>query len=208
MIDKKEVASIVVISIILAFTLSLVQTWKIFLYTLFSIFLMILVNIFAKKITSYYLDSEIKIKIWEIKRFGFKAHYHFKKAFPAGAFFPIIFTAFSFGYFNWMACLVFDVKTRIYKAAKRHGLYSFSEIPEYHIGLIAASGIVINLFFAIIAYLIGFQEFAKLSIYYAFFNMLPLSDLDGNKIFFGSLVMWSFLASVTLIGVIFALFVI
>ncbi|MBU4069739.1 MAG: hypothetical protein KJ646_02045 [Nanoarchaeota archaeon] len=208
MIDKKEFASIIVISIILAFTLSLVQTWKIFLYTLLSIFLIILINILAKKITSYYLDSEIKIKIWEIKRFGFKAHYHLKRAFPAGAFFPVIFTAFSSGYFNWMACLIFDVKTRIYKAAKRHGLYSFSEIPEYHIGLIAASGIGINLFCAIIAYLIGFQEFAKLSIYYAFFNILPLSDLDGNKIFFGSLVMWSFLASLTLIGVIFALFVI
>jgi hypothetical protein len=30
--------------------------------------------------------------------------------------------------------------------------------------------------------------------------MLPIADLDGNKIFFGSIVIWSFLAVLVLIG--------
>ena len=102
-----------------------------------------------------------------------------------------------------MASLVFDVKAKAYHAAKRHGIYSFSEMTEEHIGRIAAAGIFVNLVLAIAFYFIGGDFgtlFAKLNILFAFFNMIPISDLDGNKIFFGNLVLWSFLAIVTLIG--------
>ena len=102
-----------------------------------------------------------------------------------------------------MASLVFDVKAKAYHAAKRHGIYSFSEMTEEHIGKIAAAGIFVNLLLAFIFYFVGGDFgilFAKLNIWFVFFNMIPLSDLDGNKIFFGNLVLWSFLAIVTLIG--------
>jgi len=206
MLNKKEIINIIIVTIILAFAISLIESFKIFLYALLSVFLVILINIFAKKIISFYFDSEIEIKLWEIKRYGFKAHQHFKKSFPAGAFLPIIskIVLFPFNSFVWMASLVFDVKAKIYKAAKRHGLYSFSEMTEFHLGLIAAAGIFANLIFAIIGYLLGFSEFARLNIYYAFFNMLPISDLDGNKIFFGSIILWSFLASITLIALLYS----
>ena len=200
MINKNEIFSILLITLILAFTISILKISETFLFVLISVFIIIIANVFAKKIASYYLDSEIEIKLWEVKRYGFKPTKYFKKQFPAGAFFPILITAFSFGYLKWMACLVFDIKPKIYRAAKRYGLYNFSEMTEYHIGLIAGSGIIINLFLAIIGYLIGFDEFSKLNLYYAFFNILPISDLDGNKIFFGSLILWSFLASIILIG--------
>ena len=202
MLNKKEILIITVIALILAFTISLIESLKIFSYTLITVFLIILINILAKKVVSFYFDSEIEIGLWEIKRYGFKAHKYFKKPFPAGAFFPIITTAFSFGYIVWMASLVFEVKSKIYRAAKRHGLYSFSEMTEYHIGVIAAAGILANIGFAIIGYLINFPEFVRLNIYYAAFNMIPISDLDGNKIFFGSKVLWSFLASIVLIALI------
>lgn len=211
MLNKKEIIAIAIITLILGFTISLIKSLEVFLYTLLAVFLVIIINISAKKIASFYLDSEIEIKLWEIKRYGFKAHRYFKKPFPAGAFFPIIFTAFSFGYLNWMASLVFDVKPKIYRAAKRHGLYTFSEMTEYHLGLIASAGILANLGFAVIGYFIGLPElmnFVKLNILFAFFNMLPLSNLDGNKIFFGSLVLWSFLASIVLIGLFCIIFVI
>ena len=200
MLNKKEIISILVIALILAFTISLIETTKIFFYSLVAIFFVIAINIFSKKVASFYLDSEIEIKLWEIKRYGFKAHKYFKKPFPAGAFLPIIVTALSAGYLNWFASLIFDVKPKIYRAAKRHGLYSFSEMTELHIGLIAAAGVSANLIFAVIGYLIGFPLFTKLNIYYDFFNLLPLSDLDGNKIFFGSLVLWSFLAAIVLVA--------
>jgi len=212
MLNQKEITFVIIISLILAFTISLMESLEIFLYTLLFIFLILLINTFAKKIAAFYLDSEIKIKLWELKRFGL-LHFmnitpiksthpsrEFKKPFLAGAFLPIIVTAFSFGYLTWMASLIFEVKSKTYKAAKRHGFYSFTEMPEYHIGLIAASGILANLLFALIGYLINFPLFTKLNIYYAFFNMIPISSLDGNKIFFGSKLLWSFLTIIVLIA--------
>lgn len=201
MFRKSEIAPILATTIILAFAISLVRTLEIFLYTLLAIFLVLIINIVAKKIASYYLESEIEMKLWEARRFGYRTHWHLKKPFPIGAALPIIVTALTFGYVTWMASLVFDVKPKIYRAAKRHGLYSFSEMTEWHIGLIAAAGVVANLFFAIIGYLLGFADFARLNIYFAFFSILPISELDGNKIFFGNLALWSFLAAITLIGV-------
>jgi len=200
MLDKKEIAIIGLVTLILSFTISLIESMEIFLYTLLVVFVVITVNITAKKIAGFYLGSQIELKLWEIKRYGFKPHKRFRRPFPAGVFFPIIVTAFSLGFLFWMASIVFDVKPNNYRRAKRHGLYTFSEMTEAHIGLIASMGILANLTFAVLGYLLGFPGFAKLSIYYAFFNLLPLSDLDGNKIFFGNLVLWSFLASMVLIG--------
>ena len=209
-LNKKELSIIIAVTIILAFAISLIETTKIFLYALLSVLIVILTNIVAKKITSFYLDSNIEIKLWEIKRFGFRPWTYFKKPFPAGAFFPVIskIIFFPINSFVWMASLIFEVKPKISRATKRHHLYSFSEMTEFHLALIASAGIFANLIFAVIGYLVGFSEFSKLNIYYAFFNMLPISDLDGNKIFFGSLVLWSFLASIVLIGLFCVAFVI
>jgi len=200
MLNRKEITAIIIATIILGFTLSATNfSFKTLAYTALTIFLILIINISAKKITSFYLDSEIEIKFWEMRQFGWRKHWKFKKPFAIGALFPIITTILSQGYFNWMAALAFDVKPKVYRGARRHGLYSFSEMTEYHIALIAASGIFANFLFAIIGYLVGFPEFAKLNIYLAFFNLIPLSELDGNKIFFGSLTLWSFLAAVALV---------
>jgi len=217
MLNRKEIIVIAVVAIILTFVISMLETMEGAGYALISVLAILGLNIFAKKIAAYYYESEIEIKLWEIKRYGLigalsGGHMHpskeFKRAFPVGAFFPILFAFFTFGVVKWMACLVFDVKAKIHRTAKRHGLWSFSEMTEYHIGLIAAAGIMINLIAAIAGYLINQPEFAKLNIYFAFFNMLPISDLDGNKILFGSKVAWSFLAIITAIGMFYALFLI
>jgi len=34
-------------------------------------------------------------------------------------------------------------------------------------------------------------EFAKLNIYFMFYNIIPFSDLDGTKIFFVNRTVWS-----------------
>ncbi len=209
MLNQKEITTIIILTIILAFVISLVETLELFLYALLSVFLIFIINITAKKVASFYFDTEIEIKLWEIKKHN--PSHKLKRPFPIGAFLPIIMKVLSIGYLNWMACFVFDVKSKIYKTAKRHGLYTFSEISEFHIGLIAAAGIFANLIFAIIGYFIGLPEqmnFVTLSIWFVFFNMLPISDLDGNKIFFGNLTLWSFLASIVLIGLLYSILVI
>lgn len=208
MFNQKEIGVVLLVTIILALIISSVQTWDKFFYLLPVVFLVIAVNVVAKKVTSFYLDSEVEIKLWEIERYWFKSHHRFNKAIPAGVIFPILLKVLSFGYLNWLAATSFDVKPKTYRAAKRFGLYSFSEVSEFHLGIIAAAGIIANLFFAIIAYLINIPDFSRISVFYAFFNMLPISDLDGNKLFFGSLLLWAFLASLVVIGMFFALFVI
>jgi Zn-dependent protease len=208
MLDSKEATTILLVSIVLAFIISLVKSAQIFFYAVLAILAIILINLIAKKITSYFLDSEIKVKLWEVNRFGFSPGQHFKKPFAMGIFLPIILKLISAGYLNFMACLTFEVKPKIYRTAKRHGLYAFSEMTEAHIGKIAAAGIVANLIFAVVGYFTGFSEFAKLSIFYAAFNMIPISDLDGNKIFFGNIIQWSFLAAITFVGLGYVFFLI
>lgn len=203
MLKKQEIITFLVIILVLGFTASLMQSIKLFFYSLLSIFLIILINVFAKKITAYYLESEIEFKLWEIQRYGYRHGWTFKKPVPAGIIFPLVLSVLTLGNLTWLASYVFDVKSKTYRAVKRHGLYSFSEMSEFHIGLIAASGILANLIFAVLGYLIGLpseMNFVNLSILFTFFNMLPISDLDGNKIFFGNLTLWSFLAILTLIA--------
>lgn len=214
MINKKEgfiiALIIIIISISASLSLNILSELNTVLYTLFAVSIIVLANVFTKKIIAYRLDSQIEMGVWEIGKYGFTKDKNSKKPFPLGAFLPIIskIVLFPFKSFVWMASLVFDVKPRIYKGAKRYGLYTFSEITESHLALIAASGIFINLMLSVIGYFLGFPLFARLNIYYAFFNMLPVSELDGNKIFFGNLILWSFLASLVLLGMLFAIFII
>jgi len=213
MFKKKEITSILIATIILGFIISLVSSVESLIYAIIFIFIIIIINTTAKKISSYHFDSEIEIKLWEMKRYGYRAGQYLKKPFPIGAFLPIISVFLTLGYVKWMASLVFDIKPKIYRAAKRHSTYKFSEISESHTALIAASGILANLLFAIIGYMINFPEFARLNIYYAFFNLLPLSNLDGNKIFMEGTtspvknrpILWIVLFAMTLIGLLYVL---
>jgi hypothetical protein len=211
MFDKKEIAIIIFSSIILGFVVSNFQTSKVLGYSILSIFLIVLINTIVKKIAGYYFESDVKIGIWEIRQYGWRPENKFKTPLPAGILFPIIFKLISWGKINWLAFLTFDVEAKVSRAARRHDIYTFSELSEYHLGIIAAWGIVANLFFATIGYLIGIpneMNFVNLSLAYTFFNMIPISDLDGNKIFFGSIILWSFLAAIILLGVLFSFLVI
>jgi len=208
MINTKEIITILIVTAVLALTLSFSRGLETLLTMIVVVFLILLINTVAKKVSSFYLDSEMEVDVWKIQRYGFKPSDYLKRPFPAGIFFPIILAAITLGRVVWLASLVFEVKPTSYRAAKRHGLYSYSEMTEDHIGYIAAAGIFANLFFAFIGYLLGFEEFARLSIYYTFFNMLPFSDLDGNKVFFGNIILWSFLAALVLIGLAYAFFLI
>lgn len=216
MLDRKELTHILIISLVFAFVISLIESWEIFLYALLFIFLVVMINIIAKKITAFYFDTDIKIRLWELKRFGLfgvlwgvgrgsHPSKKFKNPFPIGLLMPIITTAFSSGWVTWLGSLVFEIKPKIYRAAKRHGSYSFREIPEFHIGLIAISGILANFLFAIIGYLIGYPDFARLNLMYAFWNLIPISELDGNKILFANKFFWSILGIITLIGIVLSL---
>jgi hypothetical protein len=213
MFKREEITAILIITLVLSFLVSLAEPLKNIALAFLAFFIIILVNSLAKKITAFYFESEIEIKMWETQRYGYRIHHKFRKPFPTGAILPFIskIILFPLGNFIWMASLVFDIEPKVYRSAKRHGLYSFYQMNESHIGLIAASGIAANLLFALIAYLIGTPEqmhFIQLSIFYTLFNIIPFSDLDGNKIFFGNQILWTFIASIVLLSLIIILVII
>lgn len=210
MYNGKEIIYILIASIFLAFAITLIDTWNLFLYALVSVFIVLFVNSLAKKIAGYFFESEVEVKLWEFRRYGFRKSQSTKMAFPAGLLIPLFskIILWPLNGFVWMASMVFDVKPKSWRVAKRHGYYSFSEMTEDHIGYIAAFGIFINLAMALVGYLIGFPLFSRINIWFAFFNMIPISDLDGNKIFFGKLALWNVLAVLTLLALAYSFFLV
>lgn len=210
MFNLKEILSILLVSVIISFLMNPFGGRNVYLVLLLSLTISIFLNILTKKVVAYFFDAKINVKIWETYQYGFRKSFHFTQPIPSGIIIPLIFKMFFFpiNIFVWMASLVFDAEPEEYKAARRHGLYKFSSMAEEEIGYIAASGILMNLFLAVIGYLFGFPEFSRINVYYAFFNLIPVSSLDGNKIFFGNLLLWSFLVALVFIGFFFSIFII
>lgn len=205
MFTKKEMLSIALISVVLGVVVSLVSSISAFFLAVLFVFIVLMINILTKKIVGYYLDTDIEIKIWEMQQFGPKKHMRARKPIAMGIFAPLIIKFISVGLINWMATMTFEASGKVYRSARRHGIYSFSEVSEEEIGWIAAAGIAANIIFAIVAYLIGQGELARISITYAFFNMIPLFNWDGAKVFFGSIPIWSTLAVISSLGIILSL---
>lgn len=211
MITAKEVGHIILAIIIFAFITSAKTLFetpsqggeKFVIMLLFGL-IIIAVYTFAKKIVAYYYEVGIETKIWQFTRWGIYERSHFKNPIPIGLILPFLLSILTFGYVPWLALLQSDEKATVERAARRHDFYSYSELTEWHIGVISASGIVVSLVLAILAYLINQTELAKLSIYYAAFNLIPVGQLDGTKVFFGSKVLWAILVAICIIVFIWA----
>ena len=204
-IEKEEIITFIIVAIILAFSLSFLKPLQVFSTALLIVIIILFTNLLAKKAAAYLLDTEVQMKIWYMDRYGFKPHKHFKRPLPMGIILPVMLALASLGKLFWLAVAICDVKPQVYRAAKRHGIYSFSEVTDLHLGIIAAAGILANIVVAAIAYFLNFPEFSRISIYYACFNLIPFSDLDGNKIFFGNIILWSFTAIIALIALVYAI---
>jgi len=213
MLNKNEIFSIFIVSLVLGTVVSLLESTEIFLTTTLIILIVILINITTKKILAFYFDSELEIKLWEFKRFlfpnmlskntvfrGYKPHQKMKKAIPAGIFLPLILKVLTFGAMNWMAVLTFDIKGTIYRARRRFGLYQFTDITEGEMAIIAFGGVFANIFMAIIGYLINAPLFSKMNLIFAFYNTIPISNLDGNKMFWGIKTLWITAAIISTVG--------
>lgn len=171
-------------------------------------FIIIAINTIGKKITASRLDAHVEHSILGWLHWGMKPHHHFKKPIPVGLLIPLIISAFSLGTAKVMTILSYDTSALKRRAAKRHGYMSFTEMTDMHNALIGAGGIILTLISSIIFYFIpGLEYLARLSIFYAFWNILPISKLDGAQIFFGSRLLWATLAIITLIFSAFALLI-
>jgi len=207
MVKREELIPIIIAIFLLGILFGLRDLFNIPLLILYAA-IVIGVNVGVKEFVAYILDTGLTVNLWHFQRYGFRKHLRLKEPFPVGILVPVLFTFISVGYVVWSAILQYDVYALRSRVSKRIGAYRFSDVTDFHVGLIGAAGIFINLIVAFLAYLLNLPALGLMSMYYAFFNLIPISNLDGTKIFFGSIVMWFFLAILTAIAIIFSLVVV
>lgn len=197
-----EIFSILLVIIVLAFSLSFANlSLESFLYSALFMAIILSVNVFAKKITAYLFQSEAEVRIWSMQRWGYYERSYLKTPVPIGLLLPFFLTILSLGYFTWLASMQTEVTATKARVAKRHSIYRYTEITDWDLGWISASGIIACHILAILSYLLGFSELSRLAVLFAAFNMIPISKLDGTKIFFANtIVLWCVLAVISLIG--------
>jgi hypothetical protein len=209
---SKEIFQIILVWIILIFVINFNSittnnfSLEPFLIKSLGILLIIFASIFGKKLVAYHFETSIEHKIWQWQRFGFKRHHKFPSPLPFGIILPFLLSFLSLGYFLWLIVLEFDIKVLPSRASKRHEMYKFSDLTDTHMSFIAGAGVIACLLLSIIAYLANFPSITKLSIYYAFYSLIPLGNSDGSKVFFGNRIFYFTLAIITLIFLAYALF--
>jgi hypothetical protein len=191
----KEISIILLASAILGISYSYPNQIK-YIPLYISFFLVIIaVNVLAKKYAAYYFEAEANTKFWSIYQYYFKRSAHFKTPIYM-LWFPLFLSIFSKGYLFWMPILEFEIKPKIERVARRHeGLFRFTEMTEWHIALIIMWGIIANIALSIVTYFLGGyipqgELLSKLSIFYVLWSLLPISSLDGTKLFAGSRPLW------------------
>lgn len=168
--------------------------------------IVILGNIIGKKIMASRLDADIEHEIWRMQRYGFSVSSKLEKSVPFGVILPLFISVISLGTVNMMTLLTYETRALKRRAAKRFGPFSFTEMTDYHNSLVGAAGVISTLFIAFVCYFIpGASVLGRMATFYAFWNMIPFSKLDGTQIYFGSRVVWAMLAVVTLIFTMYAL---
>jgi hypothetical protein len=211
--NKSEIlqitAAIITLTIIIGFQpLINLDFTALGLSILFS-FIILASNILGKKIMSSKLDADVEHQIWRFQRYGLKPKSHLNKSIPLGVIAPLFITIFTLGSLKLMTLMSYETKALKRRAAKRHGTFSFTEMTDFHNALVGASGIVAVLVISFLSYFVpGFGDLTKYATFYAFFNLIPFSKLDGTQIFFGSRVLWATLAVITLIFTAYALLLI
>lgn len=191
---SKEIITIILASTVLAIAVSFPDL-KNFLYPFYSFLIIIFLASLVKKIYAYYLEADTKVKFWSMYQYGFKKKAHFKRPLPM-LWLPLILAPVKLW---WFGILETEIIARTERVSKRHGLYRFSEMTDWHIACINSLGIITTLILAVIGYLINQEAFSNLALYYTFWSIIPFGGLDGTKIFFGNRFLWTTLAVFLLI---------
>ena len=201
MLTKKEVVWIIIAILIGGFTIGLSSSLKPSLIGLLWAAVIILVSVIAKKIAAPAYNIKIEHKAWGWKRWGWYERSKFKKPIPLGIILPFFLSVLSLGMIKPLTLLQFDAENLAHKRAlRKRGSYRYSEINESDLAFTSAWGFWALIALAIIGSVLNQPELTKYSIYYGIWNLIPISNLDGTKLFFGSLINWILLVIVYLIA--------
>ncbi len=201
--EKEEILNIVgawiIISVVLALPTIIKQEWFGVSQSIFFALVILCISIGAKKIMASMLDTGVEHRIWHMERFGFHPTAYFKKEVPTGIILPLLASLISAGKFFLLTPLTYEARALKHRAAKRHGFYSFTEVTDWHNGLVGAAGVIATLALVIASYFFNEEPLAKFATYFALVSLIPFSNLDGTQIFFGSRIIWTVLAVITII---------
>lgn len=209
--NKREIynilAAIIILAIVSSFRVIFKSGYSQFPKILLFSAIIISVSIAAKKFVAFLLDSDVEHEIWQFQRFGWKPHYYLPNKIPFGIIIPLFFTIFSLGFLKVCTILTYEARALKYRASRRFGFYSYTELTDWHNAVIGAAGIIAILIVAAIGYLPGFEYLSKMSVFYALTNLIPFSKLDGTQILFGSRVLYTAVLVISLIFFAFALII-
>jgi len=165
--------------------------------------IIIITNLATKKVVSKHYAIKIEHNPWKFQRWGYYERSYFKKPFPIGVVAPFFLALFTIGYLKPFAFFQFEAKNlperRILKAHGQRRAQRKEFMNEEDLGYTAASGFYALLLLALIGlsikpFLPTFgADLAKFSIYFGIWNLLPLGQLDGTKMFFSTTILWTFL---------------
>jgi len=194
-ITKKEAFSLLITILTLTFIFSyndqqpafIASYWiKNLIRTFFMAGAVVLVHDFAHKITARRYGGETEHKIWGIKRYWFAKHTISKKPIPIGSIIAVIITFASKGLFYFTAIESYDIT----QEKKRRIGRKWMNIREFEHALIAFAGPAASMLFALILQAFNptgiLSLFITMNVTYALYHMLPISSLDGCKIFFSA----------------------
>ncbi len=190
----KEISHILASALILAIVILVPEAikgnWAYFSYALFFAIIIVAVNVFSKKMMARSFDTDLEHELWNWSRFGLKPGQRTSKPVPAGIIVPLLISAISLGLVKVMTFLTFE--TTAHPSAKRKvSGYVFSEMTDWHIALFGATGIIATCILSFLAYFIlPNQDLWRYAAFYAFWNVIPVSKLDGAQILYGSKVLW------------------
>jgi len=215
MIRAKEIVYFLVASIVVGYLFAFRQfnlsSWLI--YSILA-FIMIFLNALACELAVLKFGCDAEYRLWGTrnipwtvkKLFGhLRGKERFKKEVPLWLIVPLLCIFATLGFVKWLSVLVFEAVPVHISRMKKGRLYA--DLTEWDLALIASLGPLVNILIAIVSKLIAgssasgslFGVFATMNIWYAFFNLLPLSDFNGAKIFYGSKILWAFLFIFTLV---------
>tara|TARA_Y100000310_G_scaffold138173_1_gene137080 strand:+ start:13887 stop:14522 length:636 start_codon:yes stop_codon:yes gene_type:complete len=199
---KKEVTwviiAILVMGFIISFSLTPTYSPKILLISA----IIILTSVITKKIAGNHLAITVEHTILEFKQFWVTKRSHFKNPIPIGLIFPFFISIISLGMIKPFTLLQYNaenIKKKRIKRARGEGPYRREEINESDLGFTVAWSLWALILLTIIGLYLKQPELAKYSVYYALWNLIPAGQLDGMKLFMGSMFHWALLVLVNII---------
>jgi len=202
---KKEVVWIIIAILIMGFMISFSLSPTYSLHILLISAIIILTSTITKKIAGEIFNIKVEHKVLDFQRWGYYKRSHLKKPVPMGIILPFFVSVISLGIIKPFTLLQFNAENLTKKRIQRAGLdktYRRSEINESDLGFTASWVFWALILLAIIGFYLKQPELTKYSIYYGIWNLIPLSNLDGTKLFFGSLINWILLVIVYIISLI------